>query len=233
MKRKWTAAFAILALAASCYAPPGGEKAADGTSRTGKSARAAKAESERGFLDRLFNRPRPKLIVPAGTDLALALETPLSTETARVGDSFSARTVEPIEVEGKLAIPVGTEVRGHVSHAAESGKVKGRAEISLELDRLVTAAGEEVALKADPIYRQARSTVKDDAVKVGVGAGAGAVIGGIVGGKKGAGIGAAAGGGAGAGVVLATKGEEVVLGKGANLTTRLRAGIAVTQPQPK
>jgi len=67
----------------------------------------------------------------------------------------------------------------------------------------------------------------EDATKVGIGAGAGAVVGAILGGKKGAAGGAAVGGGAGTGVVLATKGREVRLAPGADVTTQLTAPLTV------
>ena len=63
--------------------------------------------------------------------------------------------------------------------------------------------------------------------RVRVGAGAGAAIGAILGGGSGAAKGAVIGGAAGTGAVLATKGEEVRLGPGANVTTRLTAPLAV------
>jgi len=53
------------------------------------------------------------------------------------------------------------------------------------------------------------------------------VIGGILGGKDGAATGAAVGGGAGTGVVLATKGREVRLGAGADVTTQLEAPLTI------
>ena len=77
------------------------------------------------------------------------------------------------------------------------------------------------------IAHQAEATKKKDATKIGVGAGAGAVVGAILGGGSGAAKGAAIGGAAGTGVVLATRGEEVRLGPGANISTRLTAPLVV------
>jgi hypothetical protein len=77
------------------------------------------------------------------------------------------------------------------------------------------------------VSHQAAATKGEDATKVGIGAGAGAVVGGILGGKKGAATGAAVGGGAGTGVVLATKGQEVELGPGADATTQLSGPVTV------
>ena len=82
-------------------------------------------------------------------------------------------------------------------------------------------------MSTDQISRQAPATKGEDATKIGIGAGAGAAIGAILGGKKGAAEGAAVGGGAGTGVVLATKGKEVRLGSGADVTTQLTAPLRV------
>jgi len=56
---------------------------------------------------------------------------------------------------------------------------------------------------------------------VGAGAVGGAILGGILGGKKGAAKGAIAGGAAGTGVVLATKGKEVTVNEGTDVTATL------------
>ena len=179
-------------------------------------------------MRRLFGaRPRLHLTLPEGTSVRLRLETPLSSETAQANQEFRATTSAPLLVDGREAVPAGAAVRGHVSHAAGSGKVSGRGEITLELDQ-VTAASGEIAIEAQPIQRIARSTAKKDAGKVAAGAGLGALVGGILGGGKGAAIGTAAGAGAGAGVVASTKGDEVVLPAGSTLETRLRSPLTVT-----
>jgi hypothetical protein len=181
-----------------------------------------------GFVGQLLGRePRVLLTVPAGEPLEVELESEISSVDARAGDGFTARITEPISVEGHPAIPAGSQVTGHVAHATRSDKVKGRAELTLEFDRLTTVGGEELAIEAEPIRVQARSTVKKDATKIGVGAGAGALVGAIVGGKKGAAIGTAVGAGAGTGVVMTTRGEEVILPAGTALTTRLQSDITV------
>ncbi len=53
------------------------------------------------------------------------------------------------------------------------------------------------------------------------------MIGGLLGGGSGAAKGAVIGGAAGTGAVLATKGKEVRLGPGANVTTRLTAPLTI------
>lgn len=181
------------------------------------------------FVGRLLGtKPRFHVTVPEGSTLHVRLETPLSSETASAGQEITGATSTSLVVDGFEAFPAGSRVKGHVSHAAGSGKVSGRGELTLEFDRIVTPAGTESALEAEPLQRKARSTVKKDVAKVAGAVGLGALVGGIVGGGKGAAVGGAVGGSAGTGVVLATKGEEVVLPEGTSLDVRLRSPLTVT-----
>jgi hypothetical protein len=78
--------------------------------------------------------------------------------------------------------PAGTRARGHVARARSSGKVSGRAELTLELDRLSLEDGQTLDVQARPLVLRARSGAKKNAGVVGALAGIGAVGGGIFGG---------------------------------------------------
>jgi hypothetical protein len=129
-------------------------------------------------------------------------------------------------IDGREVLPAGTRVTGVVTAVDDSDRVKGRASIAFRFTSLRTG-GDQYDVDATPVSHLARATKSEDAVKIGIGAGAGAVIGGILGGKDGAAKGAAVGGGAGTGVVLATKGREVRLGPGSDVTTRLEAPLTI------
>ena len=66
------------------------------------------------------------------------------------------------------------------------------------------------------------------AEKIGAGAGIGAAIGAIVGGGKGAAKGAAIGGAAGTGTVLATRGKDVELAEGADITATTAVPVSIS-----
>jgi hypothetical protein len=87
--------------------------------------------------------------------------------------------------------------------------------------------GEQYDVQTAALSHLAPATKGEDATKIGVGAGAGAVIGGLLGGTDGAAKGAAIGGGAGTGVVLATKGKEMRLAPGADVTSQLSAPLTI------
>jgi len=187
---------------------------------------------EPGFVGKLLGeKPHVVLTISEGQPLELELQTAISTETASTGDSFAAVLSKPILVEGHEALARGSELTGHIAHAARADKVKGRAELTLEIDRVVGPTGETLVLDASPLHFEAHSTKKKDAAKIGGASGVGALVGAIVGGKKGAAIGAGVGAGAGTGVVLSTRGEEVVLGQGTALRTTLQSSLTVEMPE--
>jgi hypothetical protein len=166
--------------------------------------------------------PTPAVVIPEGTALTLNLDAALSSATSSDGDAFTAKLAEDVMVGERVVAPAGSEVRGRVTSAVRSGKVKGRARLALAFDSIVVK-GKACPIEATGIDITADPSKKKDAAMIGGGAGAGAIIGAIAGGKKGAAIGAAVGAGAGTGVVLATRGKEVELAAGQALSVTLTA----------
>jgi len=164
--------------------------------------------------------------VPSDTSLRLSLQTALASDTSNVEDRVSARVVNDVIVDGETVIPEGSRVDGRVTYAQASGKVKGRAGLTVRFYSL-TVGNRTYDIATEPVRREAEGSKAKDARNIGIGAGAGAVIGGIIGGRKGAGIGAAVGGAGGTGMVLATKGDEVKMPAGTAVTTRLADPVVV------
>jgi hypothetical protein len=154
------------------------------------------------------------------------LTSAVASDTSKVEDAVAAELTRPVSVDGREALPAGARLTGTVTQVEGSGRVKGRASIAFRFTSL-RSGDLQHDVQAAPVSRLAPATKGEDAAKIGIGAGAGAVIGGIIGGKDGAAKGAAVGGGAGTGVVLATKGEEVRLGAGADVSTQLTAPLTV------
>ncbi len=138
----------------------------------------------------------------------------------------TAELTRAISIDGREVLPAGATLAGTVTQVDDSGRVQGRAMIAFRFTSLQTG-GERYDLQTAALTHVAPATKGEDATKIGIGAGAGAVIGGLLGGGDGAAKGAAIGGGAGTGVVLATKGKEVRLAPGADVTSRLTAPVTV------
>ena len=170
--------------------------------------------------------PAPRLpvwrdvTVTAGTALPLELMTALSSETAQVETPVRARLRQDLIVDGYTAIPSGSIVTGTVTDVERPGRVQGRARLAFRFNEVEMNGGRE-DLRTNPITFEGEATKGEDATKIGAGAGVGAIIGGIVGGKKGAAKGGAIGGAAGTGAVLATRGKDVEVANGADLTATL------------
>ena len=169
-----------------------------------------------------------EVTIPAGTLLALELQSAVASDTSNVEDAVRATLRRALVVDGVQALPAGTPVTGHVTAAERSARVKGRARVAFRFTRLDPPGdAERVAIQTGVISREAAATKKQDAAKIGGGAAGGAIIGGILGGGDGAAKGAAIGGAAGTGVVLSTRGKEIRLGPGAPITVKLTAPVTV------
>lgn len=149
------------------------------------------------------------VIVASGTPLEIRLNSGLSSGTAKSDDRFEGTLSQDLEHNGKVLAPKGSVIFGRVSDVAGSGRVQGRARMSLSLTEL-NVGDDKYDLKTNTLSFEAESTQGRDAKAVGGSAGVGALIGAIAGGKKGAAIGAAIGAGAGTATVMVTKGKEVV-----------------------
>ncbi len=201
------------------------------TQSAAKAEKPSRGEQEKsgGLLKKILGGPET-LTVPAGTSLPIRLAQSLSTEKNTAGDKFQATLDHDLVVDGKVVAPAGSTISGTITEAKRSGKVKGRAEMSLTLTGLV-AGGKTYPIRTNSWFSRAPATKKKDAAWIGGGAGAGALIGAIAGGKKGAAIGAAVGGGAGTTEVLLTRGKEVRLPAETRLTFRLQESIQLPVQQ--
>jgi hypothetical protein len=135
---------------------------------------------------------------------------------------------KPLRIADAAVIPAGATVRGVVTNARPSGRVKGRASLAFHFDQL-SVNGDSYAIHAR-FARTASPTKGADTEKIAIPATGGAIVGAIIGGKKGAAIGAAAGGGAGAAIVLATPGAEVTLDEGTVLALETGRTFVVRLP---
>jgi type IV secretion system protein VirB10 len=180
---------------------------------------------------------QPPLVVPAGTAIPISLTSRISTKNAQDGDGVYGKTIFPITVDNKIVIPEGSFVRGRVTEVKQPGRVKGKAELTLNFQTLVLPSGITI-----PIYtslggiggeakRTGEATAEGDSAKgkdagtIATTAGQGALIGVIAGRGKGAAIGGVAGAGAGAAAVLLTRGPDLVLEPGTTIEIILDRAI--------
>jgi hypothetical protein len=167
-----------------------------------------------------------EVVVPASSVLGLKVETPLSSETAKVEDRVEARVTRDVMADGRVAIPSGARVIGDVVDVDRGGKMKGKARLGVRFHTIVLD-GTQVSLRTDPIVREGQSPGNESARKIGGAAIGGAVLGAIMGGAKGAAIGGATGAAGGSAVVMAGDRNAATIPAGTIVTVRLASSVAV------
>lgn len=228
-----------LAFAAACSAAPemasaeaSSAKPAESTAGTvavAHRADASPAPASASVAEAAVDDYR-EITLPAGTVLPIDLDTPVGSDISRVEQRVEGRLRRAVTANGVRVLPAGTVVSGHVTAARRPGKVKGRGLIAMRFTRIDTPGAGTSRMSTASISRLAPATKEQDALKIVAPAAAGAVIGRIAGGKGAAKKGAVIGGAAGTGYVLSTRGKEVRLGKGANLSVRLTAPLTIRVP---
>lgn len=147
--------------------------------------------------------------VPAGTQIIWRLNNRIGSEINKSGDQFTGTIDQDLVGEkGKLVAPKGSLVRGTLIEVIPSGRVRGRAEMTLVLNEIIVG-DRTYPITSNRLIIRAEPSIKEDIGTIGIGTGAGTIIGLILGGGSGAAKGAAVGAAAGTAVVFTTKGNKL------------------------
>jgi hypothetical protein len=179
--------------------------------------------------DRYDTQPaRGSVAVPDGTRFVAVLDNALGTANAREGDRFTMTARSPSRFEGAV-------IQGFVSTLRESGRMTGRAGLTLhlesirlrdgrsyEFDGLIedvrTPDGERPRVDREGTIDSQNSQTQKAVERSAIGAAIGAIIGAVAGGGKGAAIGAAVGAGGGAGTIMIEGRDRLDLPRGTEVT---------------
>src|SRR6266550_740720 len=72
-----------------------------------------------------------EVVLPASSVMGLEVDTPLSSEHARIGDRVDARVTRDVMAGGRVAIPAGARVIGSVTTVERGGKIKEQARLGI------------------------------------------------------------------------------------------------------
>ena len=168
-------------------------------------------------------RPRiiEALVLSADSVIGLQIDTPVSSEDAKVEDDVEARVTRDVVVGDEIAVPAGTRVMGSVVLVEGAGKIRGVSRLGVRFHTVVMDDGAEVPMVTQTIYREGKAKGGESAAKIGGAAVGGAILGAIFGGRQGAAIGGAAGAAGGTALAVAGDAQPATLPAGATVTVRL------------
>ncbi len=166
---------------------------------------------------------RPRL--EAGATIEVALQSAVSSETARPGDVWHGTVTQDVLSRAEVVIPAGSRVTGQVQFVrpAERGT---RATLELAI-RSVEVDGRATPVRASAGPVVAGSPRARNLGAIAGGAAAGALLGRAIGGDKDAAVGGLVGGATAAGVVASSKGYQVVLKEGTSIRLTVSETVAM------
>jgi hypothetical protein len=159
-------------------------------------------------------------VVPAETIISVVLDERVGSKISTPGQTFTATLREPVEVDGRVAIPKGARATGIVRDAKPAGRFKGGAVLELTLTS-IEVNGTNYDVHTTSPTETSKGKGKRTAAMVGGGAGGGALIGGLAGGGKGAIIGGLIGAAAGTGGAGLTGNRDITLPAETPITFKL------------
>lgn len=184
-------------------------------------------------------------VVPAGAQIDLNLNDTLSSRSSAPGDRFTATVTQSVHApDGRVLIPRGSVVYGHVATVDREQGLGGTSELRLDFDRLQLPDGQTAHLDAGlsgvqqpngagsvvtgGVTTNDEGDIERSGSRATVGnVAAGGVVGSLLGAVMGGGQGAAVGGavGAGMGLMMSRHGGNVDLPAGTELYITTNAPV--------
>ncbi|HEV3074321.1 MAG TPA: hypothetical protein VHB47_07880 [Thermoanaerobaculia bacterium] len=177
-------------------------------------------------------QPPVAVKVPAGTTFEVEFTEGLASNASTVGETFRARVVADLRLDGAIAIPAGSEVLGVVTDAVGARRIGSKARLTVEFTDLVLPSGSTLPLHAS-FLEEGKSRAGRDAATIGGSTAGGALLGRILGnGGRGTILGALVGAAVGTAIASKTAGEEVVIPEGSVISLKLVQPLAVDARRP-
>jgi hypothetical protein len=212
-------ALSLLLALAGCQKSADQQQAAATDANSSSASADSGASSSKPAVREAPPRPKP-IVVPAETVISVVLDEPVGSKISQPGQTFTASVRDPVEVDGRVAIPKGARATGLVKDAKPAGRFKGGAALELTLTS-IEAHGKNYEIQTTSPTETSKGKGKRTAAMVGGGAGGGALIGGLAGGGKGAIIGGLIGAAAGTGGAGLTGNRDITLPAETPLTFKL------------
>jgi len=84
--------------------------------------------------------------LPSGTGVNAELNSSVDSKKAKVGDKVEAHATEEIKYAGKIIVPRGAKLEGHVTEATARSKGDSGSTLAIQFDKAIVKKGEEIPL---------------------------------------------------------------------------------------
>ena len=158
MKRILVSLLAGVALAGVCVAQ-------SAQSQAGASASQSNSVSDKNSQAASTSQ------LQAGSTVQAELAKPVDARKNKVGDEVIAKTTHDVKSEGRVVIPKGSKLVGHVTEAKAQSKEQATSELGIAFDHAILKNGEELPLtlgiQAIGRSQVAAAAVEDDTMATG------------------------------------------------------------------
>ncbi len=74
--------------------------------------------------------------IPSGTEIQIRISSALNTSTAKTGQTFDAVVIAPVVVDGRIVMPAGAKLTGHITGVTAADDKDQQASLDLAFDRI-------------------------------------------------------------------------------------------------
>jgi hypothetical protein len=137
----------LVASGSAAYAQAGAQ--ATSSASGGTSAQAAKSggsASSNNSASTSANAGRSSASLSGGTAMNATLSQPVDAKKNKPGDPVTAKTTEATKSEGKVVVPKGSKLVGHVTECKQRSKEDKESVIGIVFDKAILRNGEEIPL---------------------------------------------------------------------------------------
>jgi hypothetical protein len=138
----------VLALSASVgYAQAGVQASSSANSSTSVQAdKSGASASSNNSSSTSANTGHSSASLASGTAMNATLSQPVDVKKNKPGDQVTAKTTEATKSEGKVVIPKGSKLVGHVTECKQRSKEEKESALGVVFDKAILKSGEEIPL---------------------------------------------------------------------------------------
>lgn len=135
----------VMTLGASGQTGASGSVSGNASASAGKSGAQANTNANAG-ANASANNSAARL--SSGTTMQTELTKSLDARKLKAGDEVTAKVTQDVKSDGKVVVPKGSKLIGHVTEASARANGNSESRLGIAFDRAVLRSGQEVALGA-------------------------------------------------------------------------------------